>query len=206
MLFSSGDLCWGVVDKHTLPGIDGHIRNWERQHFSHRGLWHRYGDFLDVLNGISVVTGQFDSSCVRHREMSEEYPLSIYSQLSLEDAEPISKRISTIKETINAHGDNNWLSFVRNRINYNHHYGIWFPYKLFKDEYDSLISMHNLHLDNPLSKKLEYEHEFDLNEFVKCCQTIIAINREILFDLSYRHPSNKSFLNNGPLELLNLQY
>ena len=173
---------------------------------SHRGLWHRYGDFLDVLNGISVVTGQFDSSCVRHREMSEEYPLSIYSQLPLEDAEPISKRISTIKETINAHGDNNWLSFVRNRINYNHHYGIWFPYKLFKDEYDSLISKHNLHLDNPLSKKLEYEHEFDLNEFVKCCQTIIAINRDILFDLSYRHPSNKSFLNNGPLELLNLQY
>ena len=32
-MFSSGDLCRSVDDEYTLSGIDGHIRNWERQHF-----------------------------------------------------------------------------------------------------------------------------------------------------------------------------
>ena len=33
LLFSSGDFGRGVVDEHTLPGIDGHIRDGQGQHF-----------------------------------------------------------------------------------------------------------------------------------------------------------------------------
>ena len=32
-MFSSGDFGRGVVDEHTLPGIDGHIRDGQGQHF-----------------------------------------------------------------------------------------------------------------------------------------------------------------------------
>lgn len=27
-MFSSGDGGWDVVDKHALPGVDGHVRDW----------------------------------------------------------------------------------------------------------------------------------------------------------------------------------
>lgn len=172
---------------------------------SHRGLWKRYIDFIDVLCGSAVLTGQFDSSCIRAREPSEEHPSSVYSQMPTSDAQIIIDRIESLKTTINKHGDSNWLSWVRNSVNYNQAFGIWFPYTNYNTKYNELLAIKSLHLLPPLSPRFRYNDEADLLEFAKCCQNINSINYEIILDLAKRHPQNKSFLASGPLKLFNLR-
>lgn len=103
---------------------------------SHRGLWTRYLDFLGVLTGINVVTGEFDSKCIRLREESDSQTLSVYNQLSASDAETVVARLDLLRETLTTNGDNNWLSSIRNQINYNHCFGVWYPYKGYLDSYE----------------------------------------------------------------------
>ena len=172
---------------------------------SHRGLWHRYYDFLNVLSGFSVSTDALDSSCIRTRKKSEAYPQSVYAQLPQQDAELIVSRIDNVRLLLNEHGDCNWLSSIRNSINYNHAFGIWYPYKDFRGEYEKLIPMRELYRLNSLNDKLQFtENESELIRYVKCCQQINAFNKDLIDDLSMRHPENKSFLKRGPLAYLNL--
>jgi len=171
---------------------------------SHRGLWKRYIDFIDILRGTAVSTGQFDSNCIRLREPEEEHPLSVYSQMAISDAQIVIERIEAVRTTINKHGDSNWLSWVRNSVNYNQAFGIWFPYADYKTKFDELLSMKDLFLIDPLSSEFRNDNEIDLVEFVRCCQVINSINYEIILDLSKRHSKNKSFLVSGPLKLVNL--
>ena len=124
---------------------------------SHRGLWKRYTDFIDILRGSSVVTGQFDSNCIRPREIAEDYPLSIYSQLPMIDAQIIVGRVEAVRASINKRGDSNWLSWIRNSINYNQAFGVWFPYTDYQDQYSKLVSMKELYLGNSLGIALEYK-------------------------------------------------
>lgn len=172
---------------------------------SHRGLWHRYYDFLNVLSGFSVSTDALDSNCIRTRRASEAYPQSVYAQLPQHDAEIVAGRIECVKSVLNKRGDCNWLSWVRNSINYNHAFGIWYPYKSFKGEYEKLIPMRGLYRRNSLDDNLiSTGKESELVQFVKCCQQINAFNLDLIKDLSVRHPENKSFLKKGPLAYLNL--
>lgn len=171
---------------------------------SHRGLWHRYADFIDVIRGLSVTTGHYDSTCVRPWDGSEPVPHSAYSQLPRENADLIIQRLELIRKTMDIRGDNNWLSSIRNNINYNQSYGIWFPYVGYMEKYESLVSMKKLYLDGAMSPKFQYKHEYDLEEFVNCCQLIISINYELLADLESRNPLNKSFLKFGTVKLINL--
>lgn len=172
---------------------------------SHRGLWRRYYDFLNVLLGFSVSTGALDSNCIRPRKISDAYSQSVYAQLSQQDAEIVASHIDGVKNILNKNSDCNWLSWVRNSINYNHAFGIWYPYKTFKAEYEKLIPMRNLYRQNSLNESFaSIENESELVQYVKCCQQINAFNMDLIKDLSVRHPENKSFLKNGPLAYLNL--
>jgi len=130
--------------------------------------------------------------------------MSVYAQLPLTDAQIIVEKFESIKKLLNQKGDCNWLSFVRNMINYNNSFGVWYPYRTFKDDYNSLISMQNICFKNPLDKQFVFSDNVDLPEFVKCCQLINSINIDVINDLSFRHPNNKSFINKGPLAYINL--
>lgn len=172
---------------------------------SHHGLWNRYVDFLNVLTGMSISTNSLDSNCIRKRESAEPYPQSVYSQLPRQDADQIIGRVDHVKAVLNTKGNNNWLSQIRNSINYNHSHGVWYPYKGYSDEYEMLVYMRSMYSINSLNKCfLTTEGELELVRYAKCCQQINAFNRELIIDLSIRHPDNKSFLKNGPLAYLNL--
>ncbi|MEA5134670.1 MAG: hypothetical protein VB035_00865 [Candidatus Fimivivens sp.] len=198
--------CKGIYCANIQPTLSKIILyKVQRYDDSHRGLWQRYADFLNVLSGISIVTGTVDSNCVRKRNSAEGHPQSIYSQMPLLDAQLLIERIDEVKRILNNTGDFNWLSSIRNAINYNHSFGIWYPYKAFRNEYEKLLEMNNLHLQNPLDPIFNLTDEVDLSQFVKCCQLINSINRELIIDLSSRHPESKSFLNRGPLKYIKLQ-
>jgi len=77
---------------------------------------------------------------------------SIYGQLPQGEAQQV---IDKINELVNAltnwnSQNGNWLSRIRNSVNYSQSHGVWFPYKDYKAEYDRLYSFLNLHKENPL--------------------------------------------------------
>ena len=56
---------------------------------SHKGLWHRYIDFLNVLSGVSIETENLDTNCIRRNESGKRPQKCVYSQMPLTDAETI---------------------------------------------------------------------------------------------------------------------
>ena len=171
---------------------------------SHKGLWHRYIDFLNVLSGVSVETENLDSNCIRKNESGKRPQKCVYSQVPLADAETIVTRIDELKTAINRRGDSNWLSTIRNTINYNHAYGVWFPYKRFEESHYQLLSFKDLYFLSPLDEKLGIDSTTDLLAFVKCCLLVNSINYSLLVDLGKRHPEKKSFLLYGPFSYIKL--
>jgi len=168
-----------------------------RYNESHKGLWQRFSDFLSILIGVSVESGNYDSTCIKIREPSEPHPQSLYTYLPSQDAERIISRLEELKSILNVRGNHNWLSTVRNIVNYNHGFGVWYPYKLYNKQYDKVLDMANLCFNNPLNNIFDAAAESDLVIFTKYCQLINALNIEVLYDLQGRHPENKSFLRNG---------
>lgn len=174
-----------------------------RYNDSHKGLWHRYEDFIRVLRGTHIKTGTHNAECVKIRGEGDGYPLSVFQQLPQVDANQIAEQLEKVQNIINKNGDENFLSHVRNNINYNHQYGIWFPYIGFSAEYEKAENQ-TLYLDSPMAFSFDSLSDSELVSFYKCCHFIISLNRELLMDLSARHPSNKSFISNGALKLLKL--
>lgn len=177
-----------------------------RYNDSHKGLWQRFSDFLNVLIGVSVVSGSYDSNCIRIKNPGEPHPMSLYSKLPATDASVIVSKIDALKQILNRHGDNNWLSFIRNSINYNHSFGVWYPYKAYSSDYSHLLSMADLWNKDLLSSDFDTSSEKELGIFVRSCQLINALNFDVLMDLYARHPENKSFLKNGTMAYIKHYY
>lgn len=106
------------------------------------------------------------------------------------------ERIDDLRKALNTNGDLNWLSSVRNIVNYSHGFGVWFPCKLYLKQYDKILTLNSLCYENPMASCFDITGESELVKFVKTCQLINFINMDILEDLLNRHPENKSFLKN----------
>jgi hypothetical protein len=99
----------------------------------------------------------------------------------------------------------NWLSFIRNKVNYNHQFGTWYPYlQQRKAVSDALFSTRNFWQLDPMSITLRGRSGNALQQFQETCQFIICLCRALVKDMSARSPSNKSFLSYGPIAFLNL--
>lgn len=170
---------------------------------SHRGLWQRYADFLRLLCGTHIRTNEPNSNCIRIRQDSESRSQSVYSQLPLADAQLLVERLELLSQTLNKKGDENWLSYIRNEINYSHSLGVWHPYARHHEQYTRILDKRDLYMINSLDDGFKQLDDCDLMKFYKGCHLVVSINREIVLDLVARHPKNKSFLKNGSLYLLN---
>lgn len=178
------------------------IYNISRYDDSHRGLWQRYIDLIKTLCGTHIRTNSIGSDCIRIRNGDEDAIHSIYSHLPITDSEIIVSRLEAIKDLLNKHGDGNWLSTFRNNLNYNHGYGVWFPYTQHQNEYLRVLEKRELFKTDPLDNQFDFAHDFEIMQFYKCCHLIVSINRELIEDLGNRNSQNKSFLKNGVLHLL----
>lgn len=145
---------------------------------SHEGLWRRFLDFW-----IGMQPG-------------------IYGQLPQQDAQLISDKIDELREALGHWGSNggNWLSRVRNEVNYSQSYGTWFPYKNHEKDWDKIYDMQDSCKKKPLDINLRSFRGKDLLYFVATCQLINAMSFDLLIDLRNSHPENKSFVNNGIIQ------
>lgn len=131
---------------------------------------------------------------------------SVYGQLPQAEAQLIVDKMNELLKAMkNWNSQNgNWLSRVRNLVNYSQVYGVWFPYKEYNKEYDKVYSFLTLHKDNPLNIDLNSYAGRDLLYFVRTCQLINAIANDLLADLESRHPDNRSFIKKGVRQFQNL--
>lgn len=169
---------------------------------NHKGLWKRFSDLLQVLTGKLVVEKN-NTNWVRIRNKDEPVPLSIYHQLPQNYAQVLIERIESLLNVMNSFGNYNYFSSVRNKINYNHSYGVWYPYKLYNRQYDRISTMKDCCFKQPLDSVFASREEIELIYFVKYLQFINCINFSILDDLLTRNSENKSFLKNNFISFRN---
>ncbi|MBC6983789.1 hypothetical protein [Caulobacter sp. 17J80-11] len=86
----------------------------------------------------------------------------------------------------------NWLSKVRNNLNYRHDYGAWYPHGGGR-HWDSVDAMFRAFLSDPLAARAAPDNKV-VARFAKGCALIVAIFVDLLRDLSTRHPGSRSFL------------
>lgn len=149
---------------------------------NHEGLWRC---FLQFLNSSK-------SSILNYLPQSD----------ALQIIDKIEELIEALCEWNSQTGS--WLSRVRNLANYSQSFGIWFPYRDYRTEYDRIYDCLNFHELNPLAIDLRTYKGKELLYFTRACQLVNAISIDLLNDLSSRHLKNKSFVTNGIQKFKNL--
>ena len=97
-----------------------------------------------------------------------------------------------------------WLSEVRNRINYRHDFGVWYPYADRPEYYDRLHDSFGKWRTDPMQITVWPQPGRDLQRFAEVCALIVAICREMSEEMSLRCPKGASFHRTGGLAILNL--
>lgn len=170
------------------------LYNVNRYDDSHRGLWKRFFEVIGIITGKYVATNTYGNSCVRIKLASEAHPLSLFDKIEHSDAMDVISRLEELENILNIRGDSNWLSGIRNIINYNHGLGGWYPYQGGSNFYDKVAKLKNLYNINFLNEKFNASDDDTVIKFVKTCQLVNSLNFDILCDLKNRSSNGKSFL------------
>lgn len=149
---------------------------------SHEGLWKCFLDFINTI----IPT--------------------VYNQLPQSEAQLVVEKLEELKAAICEwdSSSGNWLSRIRNLVNYGQKFGSWFPYKESSKEYEKLYDYLPLVNTDPLDIDIKSYRGKDILYFSRTCILINAINLTLLNDISSRHPTNKSFVMNGIHKFQNL--
>ena len=117
---------------------------------SHADTWHSFSNLLTwIINNIDKTTG-----------------------LGKQKSDVIDF-ISSLKLAISQSGSakGNWPSQVRNRANYQHNYGVWYPYKNAFHDHEAILRN---------SEWLKQPQAFDLNPNIGEIQSLFNISNSIL--------------------------
>lgn len=93
---------------------------------------------------------------------------------------------------IDQFGGPKWFSTVRNRLNYAHEYGAWFPYIKSTSDYDRLQHVLATWLTSP-DDTLIAPSDDELVKFACACAFLVSLCCETVRDLTYRSKPNSPF-------------
>jgi hypothetical protein len=97
----------------------------------------------------------------------------------------------------------NWLSKVRNEINYKHSNGLWFPYKESEKYFTSIEKLLENWNKNPESIDLSIYYDKPILKYLNTCIFIVSLYLSMAKEMSERCPKGKSFHQSGVLSLVN---
>ncbi|MFN5397619.1 MAG: hypothetical protein ACK5RE_09325 [Pseudanabaena sp.] len=128
------------------------------------------------------------------------------SLLPIADAQKVSGQIEAMCLNLCRNGMNggNWLSHIRNKVNYQHEFNCWFPYQGVSNRYISeLYETSQTWLTDPMQINLTATHEILL--FHRTCNFIVSLCRTLVEYMSDRcsQGRKKSYLADGSINLLN---
>jgi len=111
--------------------------------------------------------------------------------------------ISDLKTAISRSGATrgNWLSFIRNKVNYQHSYGVWYPYKGALHDHDAVIK-NGEWLKGPKTFDLNTNNNEILALF-NICNALLSLMYHLI-KYGYERAGNISLpLRNGTFRLVN---
>jgi hypothetical protein len=98
--------------------------------------------------------------------------------------------------------DGNWLSTMRNKVNYQHAFGAWYPYQERARYYDGLYAKISCWRGNSDQLSIWPQEGREVQRFIETCAALIALCREVTADMTRRCPKGKSFLHYASAGLL----
>ncbi|ELY4300538.1 hypothetical protein SMZ33_001104 [Cronobacter turicensis] len=86
----------------------------------------------------------------------------------------------------------NWLSRLRNEVNYQHKHGTWYPHeksKNYREHVFDNLTVWNKSPNLTINAKAHY-----IDKFTQACTFLVALVRELIYDISSRNADDDSFL------------
>jgi hypothetical protein len=162
-------------------------------------------------NPVDVIIGETDSRIGGSHEVLWSLLTPYLDEiLSLAQAESFDNSsdadfclaIEHLKKQIKRNGGDAWFTRIRNRVNYSHEYGAWFPYLKSTTDFERLQTISNYWRLSPEKIPLREQKE-EITEFICCCAFLISLCRINIEDLRYRGKANSPFRKSSGLLLLN---
>jgi hypothetical protein len=181
------------------------------------------------LNGVSLSTGLYTIRSNRHRKCLEFTSSNagngahvamwrtftqLLTTISAEilTSAPTSThtqkaafRLTNLRLAMTENGgrlNGSWLSVVRNSVNYELDYGVWYPYQGSAASYETLPSILTRWLSDPLSWELFPDPSRELHRFFECCASLVGICRELCLDMESLAPHQRCFHRYGATAVL----
>jgi hypothetical protein len=158
--------------------------------------------FLKCGNGGSEVQcKKMDAQNGGSHEMLwsllDQYINEITNTLLVDDSEDEDKKdltsaLERFQRLLNKKGGAIWFTQVRNRINYSHEYGAWFPYAQSTCDVSRIDSFLECWRDPPDHAFLTPPQD-ELLQFAAACAFIVSLCRTTIEDLNFRSKSNSPF-------------
>lgn len=130
----------------------------------------------------------------------------LFSGKILSQSQQVSTKLDELCNILSYRGKNggNWLSAIRNQVNYRHELNVWFPY--YRERKQNIEKIYNdcsMWLNDPMNINLVINPSKPVYIFIRACSFIVGICRELVQDMSRRCSSGNSYLKNGSMRLLN---
>jgi len=112
------------------------------------------------------------------------------------DAQRAALRLTNLRLVLTENGgrdSGSWLSLVRNSINYQLDYGVWYPYQSSGANYEALPSILAKWVSEPLTWDLFPDPSRELQRYLECCISLVAICREVCLDMEALAPRQRCF-------------
>ena len=149
---------------------------------THQDVWKTFYDLLDKL-ATKITTSDF---LKKDRDSVIDFIFQLRNGLSC-------------RGTVNG---GNWLSKIRNEVNYTHSMGAWFPYSNSADEHEAMFRLiSNWKLSLSSNVMVNNFNRCDQLFFVSTCVTIVSLCHELLIDL--QSINQEVFLKYGAIRLIN---
>lgn len=150
----------------------------------------------DAFRSINLVLRRLPDTGGAHEQFWRRFHafLSELSEQAAAQNEPGAVRligeIAELQKILTANGFSNgaWLSAVRNQINYQHQYGVWYPYHRSRD---AAVSMEGVGRESG-GIRCDFNPSRDpLCAFSAACQILAAINTDVARALARRPAASR---------------
>jgi hypothetical protein len=108
------------------------------------------------------------------------------------DAQDYAALVQRFTDFVAKHGGDKWFTSTRNRINYSHEFGTWFPYNGSTCDWER-VSLEIQKWRDPANQILDDTKGDELMKFARACAFLIAMCRTTIEDLAFRSKSRSPF-------------
>lgn len=150
---------------------------------SHESLWKEFGNLLLDLEDKILLN------------------INVGTTSDRQDTVMLLRSIRNIIQSEHCTHNSNWLSYIRNNLNYRHDYGAWFPHDRSSKFRSSFTECTKNWKKDPLNL-VSYSESQNIIKFSKGCILIVSLLHELILELEKRNHDNDSFLKYGVFHIL----